>query len=390
MSRRSGVTLVEVLVAIFVMGIGLIALLTLFPIGMLRMARAIHYERSVQSARNADANAIIHGIRQDIDVVTDIRVGGDPYNALNPNWDVFRNPCPILPRNAFPAPVPGLLNADPYHDSYAIFVDPIGFNNLPTGASQDWVGGFEPTRNAPPFASNVGSPPLNYKGGLRRRPVEFVRRGAPPIATRNLRILTAFTLWDDMVFEANTGNASLPGTPQSVAGIVLRDPRFSWGYTMRRPMTSDRSIVDCSIVVFDKRSLSITGAGSLSEHVYPNLTYFNHLNNTITIDITAAATVPPPVRAGDWIMDVTPYNPTPTSGAAHAYWYRIVAAEEIVNNGRRFARFEVQQPIRGVNQFPGTFQTWAGTPAMALGFQGTSVILEGVAEVFDKGPGRLP
>ena len=53
MTRRSGVTLVEVLVAIFIMGIGLLALLTLFPIGMLRMAQAIRDDRSSQSANNA-------------------------------------------------------------------------------------------------------------------------------------------------------------------------------------------------------------------------------------------------------------------------------------------------------------------------------------------------
>jgi prepilin-type N-terminal cleavage/methylation domain-containing protein len=53
--RRAGVTLSEVLVAIFIMGIGLLALLTLFPLGALNMARAIQDDRSENVAKSAVA-----------------------------------------------------------------------------------------------------------------------------------------------------------------------------------------------------------------------------------------------------------------------------------------------------------------------------------------------
>ena len=46
LNERAGVTLIEVLVAIFIMGIGLLALLTLFPLGALRMAKAIQDDRA--------------------------------------------------------------------------------------------------------------------------------------------------------------------------------------------------------------------------------------------------------------------------------------------------------------------------------------------------------
>ena len=42
---RRGVTLLEVLVAIYIVGIGLLALLALFPLGMLRMAQAVQDDR---------------------------------------------------------------------------------------------------------------------------------------------------------------------------------------------------------------------------------------------------------------------------------------------------------------------------------------------------------
>jgi Prokaryotic N-terminal methylation motif len=52
-SREAGATLVEVLVAIFVMGIGLLALLTLFPLGALSMAEEIKDDRTAAAADDA-------------------------------------------------------------------------------------------------------------------------------------------------------------------------------------------------------------------------------------------------------------------------------------------------------------------------------------------------
>src|SRR5262245_61659466 len=54
---RSGATLTEVLVAIFVMAIGLLALLTLFPLGALSMAQAIKDNRTAHAGKNAFAIA---------------------------------------------------------------------------------------------------------------------------------------------------------------------------------------------------------------------------------------------------------------------------------------------------------------------------------------------
>lgn len=52
---RRGVTLTEALVAIFVCGIGLIALMTLFPLGALNMAQALRDDRAAHCAANATA-----------------------------------------------------------------------------------------------------------------------------------------------------------------------------------------------------------------------------------------------------------------------------------------------------------------------------------------------
>jgi hypothetical protein len=50
---RGGITLVEVLVAIFIIGVGLLALLTLFPLGALELAQAIKDDRAGTIATEA-------------------------------------------------------------------------------------------------------------------------------------------------------------------------------------------------------------------------------------------------------------------------------------------------------------------------------------------------
>lgn len=353
MARRTGVTLVEVLVAIFVMGIGMIALLTLFPIGVLRMAQAINDERTAQAAYNAHKYSIISDIRNDPLVVS---------NGTIPN--LFAQPLAALPR------------ADPYGESYTIFVDPIGGQS---GATSPWVGGVT--------------------GLLLRRPVSFANNAAA--------VNSMFTLWDDMTYY-NDPTQGLPGTPELAGSFVLRNSRFSWGYTLRRPMTAQKSVVECAIVVFDSRSLSLNANLGLGEWVYGPLNpgtqaFFNPGNNTIIVAYNPANYSPPQVRPGGWIMDATQTQVTSggvTYGSQHNYWYRVLASQDVIGGGGiDYTVFEIQGQIRGFNNFPGP----TGVPATPAypgnatstdpttslpAFPGTIVILDGVAEVFERGPAR--
>lgn len=379
MTRRSGMTLVEVLVAIFIMGIGLVALLTLFPIGILRIAQAIRDDRCVSCVINAQAISQVNNLRNDIDVVSDANY--QPYDPANPILDLFVNP---YPRDA--AGLPQLPDADPYGESYPVLADPIGFLGT-GGVTSHWVAG------APGF--------------LRRRPVEFARRGVANMPALQLNVQRNFTLWDDLNFDNGDPVAGAsPGTPTILAATVpptiSRNPRFSWAYLFRRPQTQERSVVDCAVVVFENRP---SGAEYLYAGAGSNPTYFDPVKNTITIDYTG--NVPPPLRPGNWILDNTIYRTGPSPGAglppiygsAHAYFYRIVNAEDLVVAGRQLARYEVQQPLRGfpplIPPLPPPGFTTVNDPtdtsaAPAQVFQGTAIVMEGVAEVFEKGPIRLP
>lgn len=91
---RPGVTLLEVLVAIFVMGIGLLALLTLFPLGALRMAGSIRYERAAQCCQQATAAANMKGLRNDSNITPYFKNPGGGVDApdTGPSHPVFVDP----------------------------------------------------------------------------------------------------------------------------------------------------------------------------------------------------------------------------------------------------------------------------------------------------------
>jgi Tfp pilus assembly protein PilV len=96
MKPRAGITLVETLVAVFIMAIGLLALLTLFPLGALSMAQAIRDQRVAEAAQQANAIAEAQAARTNT-------------NALYQSG--FDN---------------GVLLADWSGPSYPVYVDPWG------------------------------------------------------------------------------------------------------------------------------------------------------------------------------------------------------------------------------------------------------------------------
>src|SRR6516225_10240407 len=107
--KRTGATLVEVLVAIFVMGIGLIAVLALFPLGVIRMAQAIQDGRTGNIALNAEAIAVFKNIRHDPNFVLTCQnpIGFPPAASQGPSYPVFIDP--IGYRNAAGTPYQGFL-----------------------------------------------------------------------------------------------------------------------------------------------------------------------------------------------------------------------------------------------------------------------------------------
>src|SRR6516225_10126399 len=60
--RRAGITLTEILIAIMILGIGLVSLATLFPIGLLRLREAQRQTRSAYLFESATADVAARGL----------------------------------------------------------------------------------------------------------------------------------------------------------------------------------------------------------------------------------------------------------------------------------------------------------------------------------------
>jgi Tfp pilus assembly protein PilV len=92
MKLRAGITLIETLVAVFIMAIGLLALLTLFPLGAVSMAQAIRDQRVAEAVEQADALCNARAVRTDANVLP-----GFANGKLAATWDgqsypVFADP----------------------------------------------------------------------------------------------------------------------------------------------------------------------------------------------------------------------------------------------------------------------------------------------------------
>src|SRR5262249_53532545 len=129
-----GISLVEVLVAIFVMGIGLMALLTLFPLGALEMAQAIKDDRCGHAKHNAAA--LIRSIwKTAVEANPSDPDSGITQNMLYPNPNPGGVPCRTLD---------GTINT-PLLDapSYPVYIDPFGQKKFPA-PWYSWLAGQLP------------------------------------------------------------------------------------------------------------------------------------------------------------------------------------------------------------------------------------------------------
>jgi hypothetical protein len=287
--RRDATTLVEVLVAIFVMALGLLTLLTLFPLGALSMGQAIRDDRTAHAAANAAAIAEARNIRQDPNVIR-----------------AFDNQSRAGSASQVPPP-------DPSGPSYPVYVDPLGFQ-----LGQRQLG------NVSYGGKNYGCP-----------------RVAPTFVSGAADIARWFGSLDDMEF-LKSGPAGTPVTVQiGTAARLERTNQYSWCYLVSRPRSSLPSVADVAVVVYSGRPTQLP----LGEHPYGPVA-FDRTSNFVDVPYTGDK---PPIRKGSWILDATMV--APMGGGAngrqlqaepHGYFYRVVG----VTDASGVLRLELQTPPR--------------------------------------------
>jgi prepilin-type N-terminal cleavage/methylation domain-containing protein len=295
MKRRPGITLIEVLVAIFIMAIGLLALLTLFPLGALRMSQALQNDRTASCA-SAGANICdAFGVRTD------------------PQYDPAGQPSLFVT-----PPSPGFQFAAQNGGGIPIYIDPYGVAN---GSGP--LGGPASDLTAPtPATPGITRLASNVIPGAIAEPT-----GAASQAARY------FTLLDDMTFLDN----GLPDTGGSA--ILQRGDRYTWAYLLHRSppsSTSGAAAVDLQIVVYAGRSTAVASGEA---------TYAAQGGTQQTsVTLTHPAGSPPNIHRGSWILD-TSYDDATTivpTFSVHGDFYRVISISTIDN---QHVNLELQDPI---------------------------------------------
>ena len=191
---RQGITLIEVLAAIFIMGVGMLALFTLFPLGALSMARAVRDDRASAIAANAASLATAMDLRNDPNVAFLLSQGGSPTGRGAP-----------------------------------VLVDP-SFVSLALNGTN------------PPGSPGTFRWSFSLLGGA-------INRVAPQYAANSTDAARWFTFQEEMTFE-KTGQVTTDPTR-------LRPGTYTWTYLLRRPRANDPALVEMSVIIYAGRAADV-------------------------------------------------------------------------------------------------------------------------------------
>jgi hypothetical protein len=300
MTRRSGLTLVEVLTALFILALGVIAILTLFPLGAMQFAQAIRDSRSTESAFNAD-------------------------QYMRTVWKNQFEPgaTPEAFYASFTTPVGGgltpLTGENAKGPSYPVAVDPMGYV----------------ARQSTPSPSNPRA--VREWIGDDRTFVRIPRHTLNSVGTNSQYALRLCSLMDTMGFQEGVPNGD-------------RELRYNWLWVLQQPNITDPKTANMTVVVFDRRAhLHATlGAEDVlqASNTTPGL-------SSVTFDAFNAETK---ILPGTWIMDGTTTNSF-RRGIRNANFYRVTA----VNGNSVELQTPIKTPTDGIAApYTATFVVWRG------------------------------
>jgi hypothetical protein len=392
MTRRAGITLTEVLVAIFVMGIGLISLLTLFPLGALNMAQSIKDDRCAQASNNADALFRIYW-RQ----VGELAQANPTLWDTDPTLSALDNPA--LTDTA--APVSTFTNlyqlsqtgVPPYvGPGYPVVLDPIGHAARGSGTG-------------PVVIRVAGNATAALSGLIPRR--NYLP--APSSGTLINQAIRSCTLLDDITF----GPTGAPTPVTTTNQTVERQGRYNWAFLIQKPDVSQRDTVSLTTIVYSGRvpdlvpansEVKYSGRGGTGASVNDAIARLVVGSTRVQINYGHASRPKPNVRKGGWVMDgsVGMYrtaggadvigslstltgsgrqisvpaalNP-PEAPILNADFYRVIAVEDLPTGGpggTAAVVLELQTPIKP-------------NPGNIAAYDGDVYVLNNVIEVFERG-----
>ena len=327
--RRRGITLTEILISILILGVGLVSLATLFPIGLLRLREAQRQTRSAYLYESAAADVAARGLLNPSSFAYADFLNGTTYT----NWyysqvekqeyspltqdtpaygtDAFaiNNPGPPTTYTSVGATSPasggyGLPFAyDPLwrwqtdHANGGIYLFDTNnpdYNTTPGVTPEARFAAGDALRTLVPADNDGNGPPSAY--GLQRltnfnRPGYYNTAGTyiQPVMPAANFVSTIFVSPEDVVWQeaTNTNNiytiGGVPGgapvlsppspvvpdlnTPSSL-GQPNNDWRFTWMLTAQQNNASNGASFDGNIVVFENRPFSLDAISVAGTTVY--------------------------------------------------------------------------------------------------------------------------
>jgi hypothetical protein len=264
--RRPGVTLMEVLVTIFIMGLGMIALLTLFPVGAVSVARALKDDRAANAAVNADGIGWAQNLRTD-PLVTSSYTTGVTTTIAGP--------------------------------SNGVYVDPLGYlvDTNPTKT----VGGV----------AGITRTSMSLQNYTARNSVTSLALTANEAARW-------CTLLDDIQFLNNGKPDPNGGIPDTASASVQRYGKYTWAWLLRQEQAGDSTLgVHAWVVVYRDRVTTLPPAPQFETPLTVVPGGVNTASNSVTVSGTNLN-----LRTGAWVLDIT--TASSGSGAVPGYFYRVV------------------------------------------------------------------
>jgi type II secretory pathway pseudopilin PulG len=407
---RAGITLTEILISIMIMGVGLLSLATLFPLGIIRIRQANRASRSSLLTESAIGEIAGRGLLNKPTFQT-YWYGLSYYST--PERGVAYDPFlhdPAVPNNAV-TPNAGILQT--VGAGLPVAYDPMWWYVVgqasggtiykpairPTtvearfGNANNPAGGLGFIRNDP-----GGGPPSAY--GLQRI-TNF------PVAYPNgqfTQVDQLFSSIDDYVNQQSgapdpnmgVGHPTVPVmtglTVDPVFGTIgpkpYSDLSYTWMYTCRQNNVTNGDVFDGDIVVFHNRPFALdtvtpplgngpmqVAAGETTvEAIWgygPPTGDPGYSVNDTTVLLRWPASMPDPeVRVGGWIADVTYERYNANLGrfpglypAQRCYWYRVTkrtdASTDLSSASYRSMTVTLASPVRArtlVSGSSGTIQ----------------------------------
>lgn len=361
---RSGITLTEILISIMILGVGLISLATLFPLGLLRLREASRLTRSAYLSESAAADL---GTRNLLNKSSFLNAFSGPWYVLpaytKQPYDPWVQDTPAYGPTVTPYPngaYRGLgsvgLSSTPVTQLYGMIAGP----GLPVA--------YDPLWRASAIADPTASATGYYLGAAAEARfatgIGFVRQdpdGNDPSAhglqrVTNFPLSLAYTVPDifvspeDIILQDadNAGNSSnspstiVPDMKMATNAGGLPTPQYDWKYTwMFTGQQSDctsGAMFDGDIVIFENRPLGFDPAATVfasnggspffsssapasgiatgetvveavfgySSSIVPSGGSMGYGTATRTVLLRWPSSMPDPeIKVGSWIADVT-------------------------------------------------------------------------------------